>query len=46
MLHEILLHVIIHGQHHRAQIATCLRQHGHTPPPTDCIIFTRDTAPA
>jgi len=46
MLHEILLHVIIHGQHHRAQIASSLRQYGHTPPPTDFIFFTRDTTPA
>ena len=45
MLHEILLHVIIHGQHHRAQIASSLRQNGHTPPPTDFIFFTRETAP-
>lgn len=42
MLHEILLHVIIHGQHHRAQIASGLRQLGHTPPPTDFIFFTRE----
>lgn len=41
-LHEILLHVIIHGQHHRAQIASRLRQHGHPPAATDFIFFTRE----
>ena len=43
-LHEILLHVVIHGQHHRAQIAGGLRRQGHTPPPTDFIFYTRDPA--
>ncbi len=45
-LHEIITHVVIHGQHHRAQIATHLRALGLTPPPTDFIFFTRETAPA
>ena len=41
-LHEIVTHVIIHGQHHRAQIALHLREHGLTPPPTDFAFFTRE----
>lgn len=44
-LHEIVTHIIIHGQHHRAQIAIHLRNQGLTPPHTDFIFFTRDTAP-
>ena len=38
---DIIQHVIIHGQHHRAQIALLLRQKGITPPATDFIVFTR-----
>jgi len=38
---DIIQHVIIHGQHHRAQIALLLRQKGITPPGTDFIYFTR-----
>jgi len=41
MLSDILHHLIIHGQHHRAQIATLIRESGHTPPATDFIYFTR-----
>lgn len=41
MLSDILHHVIIHGQHHRAQIATLLRNAKITPPATDFIFFTR-----
>ena len=40
---KILQHVIIHGQHHRAQIALLLRQKGVTPPGTDFIYFTRQS---
>lgn len=40
-LSDILHHVIIHGQHHRAQIATLLRQSGIKPPATDFIFYTR-----
>lgn len=40
-LSDILNHVIIHGQHHRAQIASVLRQADITPPATDFIFFTR-----
>lgn len=38
---EILLHLTIHGQHHRAQIAKLLRQSGLKPPATDLIFFLR-----
>ena len=40
-LSDILHHLIIHGQHHRAQIATLIRESGHQPPATDFIYFTR-----
>lgn len=40
-LSDILYHIIIHGQHHRAQIANVLRQADITPPATDFIFFTR-----
>ena len=39
---EILTHIIIHGQHHRAQIALVLRQNGITPPATDLIFYLRN----
>lgn len=38
---EILTHLIIHGQHHRAQIALLFRQNGIAPPPTDLIFYIR-----
>lgn len=38
---DILTHLIIHGQHHRAQIAKLIRQAGKTPPGTDFIFFMR-----
>lgn len=41
MLSDILHHVIIHGQHHRAQIAKFLRKANVTPPATDFIFFSR-----
>lgn len=40
-LSDILHHVIIHGQHHRAQIAKLLRNAEITPPATDFIYFSR-----
>lgn len=43
MLSDILHHVIIHGQHHRAQIAFMLRSSGIAPPPTDFIFYLRET---
>jgi uncharacterized damage-inducible protein DinB len=41
MLSDILHHVIIHGQHHRAQIAKLLRNAKLAPPATDFIYFSR-----
>jgi len=43
-LRDIVQHVMIHGQHHRAQIAVHLRRKGCTPPRTDYIYFTRDAS--
>lgn len=40
-LSDILYHVVIHGQHHRAQIAKLLRNAKIDPPATDFIFFTR-----
>lgn len=40
-LSDILHHLIIHGQHHRAQMAALFREAGITPPATDFIYFTR-----
>jgi uncharacterized damage-inducible protein DinB len=40
-LSDILTHVIIHGQHHRAQIAKLLRNAKIDPPATDFIFFSR-----
>lgn len=44
-LSDILAHVVNHSTHHRAQIASALRQAGAAPPPTDYIRFVRETAP-
>ncbi len=43
VLSDILHHLIIHGQHHRSQIALLLRQADIAPPGTDFIFFTRET---
>lgn len=43
ILGDILHHIIIHGQHHRAQIATLLRRSEIAPPATDFIFYTRLT---
>jgi uncharacterized damage-inducible protein DinB len=34
---DILMHVVMHSTYHRAQIASDLRAHGHTPAYTDFI---------
>lgn len=39
---DILTHLIIHGQHHRAQIARILRAEGIKPPGTDFLFFMRE----
>ncbi|MGI9544518.1 MAG: DinB family protein [Cyclobacteriaceae bacterium] len=38
---DILVHVVNHGTHHRAQISSWLRQSGQVPPPTDFIFYSR-----
>ena len=38
---DIFEHVIIHGQHHRAQIYQLMRNAGFTPPTTDYIFYVR-----
>lgn len=38
---EVLTHLAIHGQHHRAQIARLLRGAGAEPPTTDLIFYLR-----
>jgi uncharacterized damage-inducible protein DinB len=35
----LIQHVVNHSTYHRGQIATLLRQLGHTPPPTDFRLF-------
>jgi uncharacterized damage-inducible protein DinB len=39
---DILLHVMVHGSHHRGQVAHAMRRHGDTPPMVDYILFVRD----
>ena len=39
---ELVLHVVNHGTHHRGQVAGFLRSLGHTPPPTDLVVFHRE----
>ena len=40
-LSDIMHHIIIHGQHHRSQIAMLLRMSDIPPPGTDFIFYTR-----
>ena len=40
-LWQICHHLIIHGQHHRAQISLFLRKAGIEPPPIDFIHYSR-----
>jgi uncharacterized damage-inducible protein DinB len=42
---EALIQVVMHTQHHRAQIATLLRQLGGNPKPMDYIIWTSKNRP-
>lgn len=42
MLSDIMHHLIIHGQHHRSQIAMLLRMSEIAPPATDFIFYTRE----
>ncbi|MBP3962880.1 DinB family protein [Paenibacillus lignilyticus] len=38
---DILIHVALHGQYHRGQINTLLRQSGADPKPVDYILYAR-----
>jgi uncharacterized damage-inducible protein DinB len=40
-VHDILVHVCLHGSYHRGQIATALREAGFDPPYTDYIHAVR-----
>ena len=40
-LHDIILHVINHSTHHRAQVSMLIRDAGVAPPPTDYIVYHR-----
>jgi len=42
VLSDIMHHLIIHGQHHRAQIAMLFRMAGIAPPQTGFIFYTRE----
>jgi len=39
---DILLHVMVHGSHHRGQVAHAMRRHGDTPALVDYIAFVRE----
>ncbi len=39
--HDILLHVCLHGQYHRGQVAQAVRAGGGNPVPTDFIAYAR-----
>ncbi|MFH5833968.1 DinB family protein [Halalkalibaculum sp. DA3122] len=41
-LGDIMHHLIIHGQHHRSQIALLMRMSDIAPPATDFIFYTRE----
>ncbi len=43
-LGDIMMHVINHSTHHRAQIASAARAEGLEPPATDFIYFVRENA--
>jgi len=38
-LGDLLRHVVNHATYHRGQLATLVRQLGHTPPPTDLVLY-------
>jgi uncharacterized damage-inducible protein DinB len=45
-VHEVLVQATTHSIHHRAQIATLIRQHGGEPKPTDYIVWAAKKRPA
>lgn len=40
-VHDILMHIVLHGGYHRGQVATLLRDSGHEPAYTDFIHAVR-----
>ncbi len=42
---DILIHVALHGSHHRGQIAVAVRELGRAPENTDYITYVREGAP-
>ena len=44
--HDILLHVCLHGQYHRGQVAAAIRAGGGNPSPTDFVFYVRGSATA
>ena len=42
LIADMLTHLMLHGEHHRGQIAQALRQSGSQPPVTDFIAFVRE----
>ena len=42
-LADLIRHVVNHSTYHRGQLATLLRQLGHTPPSTDFTRYLRET---
>jgi len=43
-LWQIMLQVVNHGTHHRAELADMLTRVGHPPPPTDLIVYYQEQA--
>ena len=44
--YDALVQAVTHSIHHRAQIATLIRQHGGDPKPTDFIVWASKNRPA
>lgn len=42
---QMLTHLVIHGEHHRGQVARLVREAGGTPALTDFIAFVRERDP-
>jgi uncharacterized damage-inducible protein DinB len=43
-LADMMRHVVTHSTYHRGQAAALLRLLGHTPPPTDLLVFIDEGA--
>jgi uncharacterized damage-inducible protein DinB len=42
---EMMRHVVNHSTYHRGQVASLMRQLGHTPEPTDYLVYFDDGMP-